>query len=256
MKKTMSIKKTEIVSYQSPSEKTSREKILNLLNKTPISKEQILENLGLFISSKNLSRFLFFNHLYNLFIDTQGVIMEFGVRWGQNLGILTSLRGIYEPYNRHRKLIGFDTFEGFKKINKKDGTSKMMKKGQLSLAKDYEKYLEQILQQHENENPLSHIKKFELIKGDASQTLKKYLNKNPQTVVAFAYFDMDLYKPTFDCLKILKNRITKGTVIGFDELNDPDSPGETLAVMEALGLRNVRLKRFRYASRVSYIQVE
>ena len=37
-------------------------------------------------------------------------------------------------------------------------------------------------------------------------------------------------------LELIKPRLTKGTVLGFDELNDPDSPGETLAVMETLGL--------------------
>lgn len=249
-------KKTDIVSYQNKTEKELNERLLSLLQNTPISKDQILENLGLFISSKNFSRYLFFNYLYNIFNETQGVIMEFGVRWGQNLSILSSLRGIYEPYNRHRKIVGFDTFEGFKKIDKKDGNSKMMKKGKLSLSKNYENYLEDILKIRELENPLAHIKKFELIKGDAIITLKNYLKKNPQTIVAFAYFDMDLYKPTLECLKILKNRITKGSVIGFDELNDLDSPGETLAVIEALGLKNIRLKRFKYASRVSYFQVE
>ena len=45
------------------------------------------------------------------------------------------LRGIYEPFNRHRKIIGFDTFTGFPSINIKDGKSDLMKKGQLSLTK-------------------------------------------------------------------------------------------------------------------------
>ena len=41
-----------------------------------------------------------------------------------------------------------------------------------------------------------------------------------------------------------------------DELNDPDSPGETLALMEVFGLNNIRVKRFPYASRVSYFAIE
>ena len=45
-------------------------------------------------------------------------------------------------------------------------------------------------------------------------------------------------------------------MIGFDELNDPDSPGETLALMEVIGLNNISLKRFKYTSRVSYYIVE
>lgn len=34
--------------------------------------------------------------------------MEFGVRWGQNLALFESFRGIYEPYNYNRKIVGFD----------------------------------------------------------------------------------------------------------------------------------------------------
>ena len=182
--------------------------------------------------------------------------MEFGVRWGQNLSIFSALRGIYEPFNRHRKIIGFDTFKGFPSIHSKDGKSTLMKKGQLDLTKNYDLYLEKILQFQETDNPISHLKKFEICKGDATKELPKYLKNNPETIVSLAYFDLDLYKPTKKCLEIIKSRLVKGSVIGFDELNDPDSPGETLALKEAIGLNNIRLKRYKFASRVSYFVVE
>ena len=47
--------------------------------------------------------------------------MEFGTRWGPNLAQFPALRGIYEPFNRHGKGIGFDTFSGFPKIENQDG---------------------------------------------------------------------------------------------------------------------------------------
>ena len=80
--------------------------------------------------------------------------------------------------------------------------------------------------------------------------------RNPETIVSLAYFDLDLYKPTKECLDVIKSRLVKGSVIGFDELNDPDSPGETLALMETLGLNNIKLKRFKFSSRVSYFVFE
>ena len=164
----------------------------------------------------------------------------------------SSLRGIYEPFNRHRKIIGFDTFKGFPSIDKKDGNSDLMKKGQLSLTKDYDKYLEKVLTSLEKDNPLNHIKKFELCKGNAPKELKKYLNKNPQTIVALAYFDFDLYKPTKDCINLIKQRLVKGSIVGFDELNDPDLPGETLALLETFKLNNIKLRRLSRTSRTSY----
>ena len=203
-----------------------------------------------------MSRLLFFDYLYKLNLETQGTIMEFGVRWGQNLSIFSALRGIYEPFNRHRKIIGFDTFKGFPSIHPKDGKSSLMKKGQLDLTKNYEKFLEKIMEFQENDNPISHLKKFEICKGDAKKELLKYLKRNPETIVSLAYFDLDLYKPTKECLDVIKSRLVKGSVIGFDELNDPDSPGETLALMETLGLNNIKLKRFKFSSRVSYFVFE
>jgi hypothetical protein len=84
----------------------------------------------------------------------------------------------------------------------------------------------------------------------------QYLEDHPETIIALAYFDFDLYEPTRDCLEQIKDRLTKGSVVAFDELNDPDSPGETLALMEVLGLRNVRLKRRAQTSRTAFFVVE
>jgi hypothetical protein len=86
--------------------------------------------------------------------------------------------------------------------------------------------------------------------------IHRYLEKNPETIVALAYFDLDLYEPTKACLEAIRPRLVKGSVLGFDELNDPDSPGETIALNEVFGLENIRLRRYRYASRVSYFVVE
>ena len=58
-----------------------------------------------------------------------------------------------------------------------------------------------------------------MINGDASKTIKKYLKSNQQTLISLAYFDIDIYKPTKDCLKAIKPYLIKGSVIGFDEPN-------------------------------------
>ncbi len=182
--------------------------------------------------------------------------MEFGTRWGQNLAVFAALRGIYEPFNRHRTIVGFDTFQGFPSVEEEDGSSNLMRPGNLATTAGYETYLSQIMALHEGLNPLSHIKKFELRAGDATVELPKYLESAPHSIVALAYFDFDLYAPTRKCLELIRPRLTKGSVIGFDELNDADSPGETLALMETFGLNAVRLKRFPHASRVSYFVLE
>ncbi len=84
----------------------------------------------------------------------------------------------------------------------------------------------------------------------------KWITPFPSCVVALACFDLDRHEPTRDCLEILRPRLGRGSVIGFDELNDPDSPGETLALMEVFGLDQVRLRRLPQVSRASYFVVE
>lgn len=247
---------TKIKTYESEHETAIRTEIVQLLKSCPIPEGQILSNLGLFLNSRNLSRILFMDHIFKLIINIPGVIFEFGTRWGQNIALFSALRGIYDPYNRHRKIVGFDTFEGFPEISSKDGKSEMMIKGNLSLTKGYFEYLTKILEYHEKENPLSHIKKFELIKGDATIEGINYFRKHPETIVALAFFDFDLYKPTKKCLEIIKPHLIKGSVLAFDELNDPDSPGETLALDEIFGLNNIRLRRHKFTSRTSYFIVE
>ena len=248
--------KKEIITYDDQKEKDARNELYELLKECPIPEDQVLSNLGLFLNSKNLSRILFMNYIYQKIVDVQGVVFEFGTRWGQNVALFAALRGIYEPFNRHRKIVAFDTFEGFPSIHEKDGDSSMMVEGMLSLTENYDQYLSSVVSTIEKDNPLSHIQKFELRKGDGIVEIDSYLEQNPETIISLADFDFDLYAPTKKCLEAIKPRLTKGSIVCFDELNDPDSPGETLALMEVFGLENVTLKRFPYVSRISYFIVE
>lgn len=237
-------------------EKEARSKFLELFKTCPIPDNQILSNLGIFLNSKTLARILFFHHIYTQIIDIHGIVVEFGVRWGQNLSLFAALRGIYDTFNRNRKILGFDTFEGFLDISEKDGKSRMMEKGNLSVTAWYEQYLSQIMDCQEKDNPLAHIKRYEVIKGDAVIQLKHYLEEHPETIIALAFFDFDVYEPTKRCLELIRPHLVKGSILGFDELNDPVSPGETIALNEVFGLKNIHLRRFRYASRTSYFLME
>ena len=104
--------------------------------------------------------------------------------------------------------------------------------------------------------PLPHIKKFELVKGDAGKTINNYLKKNNQTLIALVILDMDVYDPTKKVLQKIKNRLFKGSVLVFDELNHPDFPGETKAVLEILGIRKFKLKSFHGETFGSYVILE
>ncbi|MGD0947485.1 MAG: TylF/MycF/NovP-related O-methyltransferase [Candidatus Binatia bacterium] len=194
-----------------------------------------------FLKSASLSRLIHYYELYQQIINVPGVICEFGVQWGASLSTLISLRGMLEPFNNSRVIYGFDTFEGFVQLDEKDGG--FSAKGDYSTAERYYELLEEIIQLQESFAPMPQIKKFELVKGDASDTLPQWLEKNPHAIVAMAILDMDVYKPTRDVLEGILPRLTKGSILVFDELNCRFFPGETIAVAEVIGLNNLRLQR-------------
>jgi len=193
------------------------------------------------LQRQSLSRILYYNNLYKQIVGVPGCILEFGVQWGATLAQLISLRGMYEPYNHRRHIYGFDTFEGFVNTSEdKDGAH--LSDGDYCVYEGYEHQLEEILSLHEANCPISHMRKFSLIKGDASITSKKWLKDNPHAIAAMVIFDMDIYQPTKDALESILPRLTKGSVLVFDELNCPQFPGETQALEEVLSLNKLKLQ--------------
>jgi len=246
------------IGYESSQdERQGRQQFLHLFKENPIPDTELLSNLGLYTRRQVVARALYMNDLYQKILQVPGVIMEFGCRWGQNLAWFISLRGIYEPFNQGRKIVGFDTFEGFTGIDEKDGAADIVTKGAYGVTSGYEDHLAKVLEYHESEAPMSHKKKFEIVKGDASEEVEKYLYKNPETVIALAYFDFDLYRPTKKCLEVIQGHLTKGSILAFDELHLREFPGETLALKEALGLDKYRLKRSHFSGAYqAYLVVE
>ena len=245
---------SKVLGGSTESEVKNRQELITSLKNSPIPDEELVHNLGLYLNRQTLSRILFFHELYLKALNIHGVIMEFGVRWGQTLSLLSSFRGIYEPYNYLRKIIGFDSFSGFPSTAQQDGN--LINSGDYDVSPNYEEYLSKLLTYHQNESPISHKTKFELVKGNAIETVPKYLAEHPETIIALAYFDFDIYEPTKEVLKAIKPHLTKGSVIGFDELCMREFPGETIALKEELGLGNYSIQRVSYNPTTSYLIVE
>ena len=226
-----------------------------LVRENGIPEGELLQNLGLFLTRQNFSRLLFVKHLYEQIINIQGDLVEFGVRWGQNLAAFSALRGILEPYNHSRRLVGFDTFEGFPEgrggVGPEDGSRWCA--GDYAVAQGWRETLDGILEFHNWNNPISHIPKHELVAGDVVKTLPEYLSRHPEMVVALAYFDLDLYAPTRASLEAILPHVPRGGILVFDELNSREFPGETRAVREVLDLRDCTLRRFALEPSPTYI---
>jgi hypothetical protein len=214
---------------------SNRERLFNLFANRPLGDEELLVNLGLYLRSGALAKLLFLDEMYRKIVGIPGHIFEFGVWYGQSLAVFENLRAIHEPYNHQRHIVGFDTFEGYPEVGEKDRRSAIITEGVYRVGEKYETYLEELLDFHEKENVMSHVKKHSIVKGDVRETLPGWMGANPQAFVALAFFDMALYEPTRIALAEISSRLIPGSVIVFDELNHRDYPGETAAAMEVLG---------------------
>lgn len=246
----------ELQSFAHADKKEARKRLMELFRSTPLPLDHLMVNLGLYQRSSVVAKLLYLNELYQKIVDIPGVIMELGVWWGQTLVQLLNLRAVYEPYNHTRRVIGFDTFEGYPEPLPQDGSSKLVRPGQYAVSRGYSEYLRELMAYHEEENSMPRVKKFELVRGDAAVTSRQYLEDHPETIIALAYFDMQLYAPTKTCLEAILPHLVKGSVIAMDDLNSGDFPGETLAFREAIGLQRFQVKRSAYLPDRTYFIVE
>jgi hypothetical protein len=223
----------------------NRARLFDLFARRPMPDEELLVNLGLFMRSGSLAKILFLDELYRMIVEIPGCIFEFGVWYGQSLVVLENLRAVHEPYNHQRRIIGFDTFSGYPEVGDKDRRSDLIAEGVYGVGDDYEGYLGQLIDFHEKENVMAHIKKHSTVKGDVRETLPSWFRENPQALVSLAYFDMALYEPTKEALLEIESRLIPGSVVAFDEFGHPDYPGETQAAMEILGGQNYVVRNSR-----------
>jgi len=212
------------------------------------------ENFAKYIPRQDLTIFLARYEIFKKILNVQGSIIECGVFFGGGLMTYAKLSSIFEPVNNQRKIIGFDTFSGFPSLSRKDrgATSKYAHKGGLDPKVDTLGDLKRSIELFDSNRFLNHIPKIELIKGDASKTIPKYVIDNPHLVVSLLYLDFDLYKPTKVALEQFVPRMPKGSIIAFDELNAKLWTGETRAVLDTIGIRNLKIERFPFVSYLSY----
>jgi len=210
---------------------------------------------GLSVLKRNsIARILYYDHLYRLQMDVPGVICEFGVHWGGGISTLLNLKGMLEPYNHARHIYGFDTFEGFASVDKKDGEN--AKTGDYASTDRFEETLDKILDYHQSIAPFPEVEKYTLVKGDVLDTVPQWMDDNPHALISMAIFDMDIYAPTKETLLRVLDRMPKGAILAFDELNCSFFPGETQAVQEVLGVKNLKLKKHPLQTYCAYCEIE
>jgi Macrocin-O-methyltransferase (TylF) len=224
-----------------------REQLESLFIANPLSREQMMFNLGMFTRGSLLAKILFMNEVYERVKDIPGVLIELGVWFGQNLVLLENLRAIHEPFNKQRIIVGFDTFAGYRDLSDRDARTRVMLDDTYKTPAGYKDFLANLLAVHEGNNAFGHARgNHRLVEGDAEVTVPRYFQDHPETLVAMAFFDIGTYKPTKAALEAIKPALVSGSVIVFDELTWPGAPGEAIAFKEVLSDVDFTIEKSRF----------
>lgn len=183
-----------------------------------------------------------------------------GFSWGGGLFTWAQLSAVYEPINHNRRIIGFDSFRGFPRVSEQDRPESPVdpdfKVREGTLCFEHKDELLKSIQLHDINRPIGHIPKVDLVEGDATETMPRFVKDNPHLVVALLYLDFDIYEPTKVAIETFLPRMPRGAVIAFDELNQRLWPGETLAVLETVGIRNLKIERLPFMPQISFARLD
>jgi hypothetical protein len=201
-----------------------------------------------FISRQSLSYFLARSQIFSNILNIHGNIMDFGIYRGSSFFTWLQLSSIMEPYNHIRKIIGFDSFQGFSEIGTNDvGTNdaelKVKRKGGMAYPGKSE--IQNAIDLMDLNRPLGHVSKGRLVEGELPKSRENYLKENPETIVALANFGLGLYRPT----------LVKGSVVVMEDLSQHTWPGETTAFFEVFGNCEHKLQRVPFCPHLSWIQI-
>lgn len=217
-------------------------------NRNETTLEQKLSAFPKFINRTSLSRFIVKHEIFKRILPIQGSILECGVHLGGGLMTWANLSALYEPLNHRRRIIGFDTFEGFPRVTPEDTAGGSLHAVDGGYCAGSVEDIEQAIKLFDIDRPLSHIPKVHVVKGDFTKTCLDFLSENQHMIISLLYLDFDIYEPTLFALQNLLDRMPKGAIVAFDELHVAEWPGETQAFVEAVGLRNARIERMPFSS--------
>lgn len=202
-------------------------------------------NFYLSCDNTRISKILAHYELYKSVINVPGVIIECGVFKGVSFTRFSTFREIFE--NQYsKKLIGFDIFGTFPETT-------------FSNDKAFRnEFIENAGDQSISEDQLMYIlknkgidKNVELIKGDITKTVPKYVEEHPELKISLLNLDVDIYEPSVTVLEYLYPKITKGGVLILDDYGK--FPGETKAVDDYFENKKINIRKYPFCTTPCYI---
>lgn len=204
----------------------------DLMGESGISEKDLPGHLGLLLSRGELAHILFLEFLFRQVIAIEGAVLDFGDRWGRNLAVLASLRGLYDPWNQRRPIVGFGS------------------------AAEMAEAVGPILEgRSENDSP-GLCAPIEIRAGETTSALESYLGKTPRDPIALACFDLADAATTRACLERIVPHLNRNAVLGFCDQSATADTSSAQIVRECLGEKASPLRRLPICSDRFYVVVD
>ena len=217
-------------------EKRQRELLDHLFANTELNTFELFRNFPAFTPRFNIARFLMHYELFKRIVDVPGVVIDLGVFQGASTFTWAKLCEIFCPTDIRKTVFGFDTFEGFTKINLEDGPENPMQDvvpGGYFGGNSVEADLALAQEAMNHDRHLRHKNRIEFIKGDVCITIPEFvLAKGEGLRISLLNLDLDLYEPTRIALEYFVPKMARGGIIIVDEYAVDTFGGETKAVDE------------------------
>ncbi len=233
MKKTH---ESTVISYSDKNSLRARSEIFGLLRSYKATDDETERSLGLFLRSSLLARIFAIRELYEKIVSLPGAILDIGTWRGQTAVVCENLRAIFEPLHFNRRIVCFDTFDGYEGFSDRDKTSALHKDGTYSVGgEEYAQFLSQLLVLHEQSNAMGHNSgKHRVIRGDVRKTLPSYFEETANEAVSLAFFDINSFNPTLEAFRLIYRKVVPGGLIAFWQLTRDATPAEGMVYVSEI----------------------
>lgn len=238
-----------VVSYSPSDSVDARMEIFQQMNAYQATDEEKERSLGLFLRGSLLARIFAIADIYKQIVDIPGAIFDIGTWRGQTAVVCENLRAIFEPLHFNRRIVCFDTFEGYKGFSERDKATALHQDGTYALSGiDYAQFLSELLVLHEKTNAMGHNHgKHKVIQGDCRETIPHFFEETPNEYVALAFFDVNSYEPTLQAFEQVWAHLVPGGIVAFWQLTRNTIPAEARVYAEKI-LRSYPHKLHRSAT--------
>lgn len=240
--------------------RTSREQeasdaYVNAFERSSCDTKTRLAHMVRYMRRQDMTRLMARYEIFKEVLHVKGSVVECGVYHGSGLMSWALFSDMLEPVNLTRRIYGFDTFSGFHRVSAQDQNT-LRTHGQGDLSANVFEELTALIHAYDLNRFLGHVEKVKLVPGDAAVSIPAFIKSHPHLVVSLLFLDFDLYEPTKAALEHFVPRMPKGSIIAFDELDNPLWPGETMALLDSLTLGKLAIRRLPFDPYIGYAVIE